>query len=43
MKTKHKLKLMSMVINMASLENNEDWYTKDIIYSYKKLYKAIIK
>jgi hypothetical protein len=40
MKTKHKLKLLKIILKSAS---SEEWYTEDVVYCYKKLHKAINK
>jgi len=38
MKIKYKLKLLKIILESAA---NEEWYTKDVVYCYKKLYKTI--
>jgi len=40
MKTKNKLKLLNIILAKAADDN---WYTKDVVYCYKKLYKTLKK
>jgi hypothetical protein len=40
MKTKHKLKLLEIILDKAADDN---WYTEDVIYCYLHLYKTLKK
>ena len=40
MKTKNKLKLLEIIFDKAV---DDEWYTEDVIYCYKKLYKTLKK
>jgi len=40
MKTKHKLKLLKIILKHAA---SDEWYTEDVTYCYKQLYKTIKK
>ena len=40
MKTKNKLKLLEIILEKAA---DDKWYTEDVVYCYKELYKTLKK